>query len=336
MTNISVIIPTYRRPSDLKKCLEALKLQTKTPYEIIVVVRDTDIETRSFLDTFNSDSLPLKIADVTVPGQVAALNQGLENSKGEIIAITDDDGVPHPPWLERIESHFESDPNLGGVGGKDWMYIGDRLVTGEARTVGKVQWFGRTIGNHHLGTGQTREVEILKGANMSYLRKAIANLRFDTRLLGSGAEVHNDLAFSLNVKKSGWKLIYDPLVEIDHYHGKRFDEDLRDKFNDTAWFNEVHNDTLILLDYLPPVRRIVYLTWTILVGTRRGYGFVQWLRFLPKEGQLASKKWWLSMKARWQGWLTQRMPYQVVDNLDLAKVKSGKMSYSKSNPLTSK
>lgn len=302
--NITVIIPSYRRTKDLERCLIALKQQIRPANEIIVVVRDLDTGTKSFLDTFDCESLPLRRAEVTIPGQVAALNVGLEIAQGDIITITDDDGVPHPPWLKRIEAHFMADDRTGGVGGRDWVYIGNRLVEGEKDTVGKVQWFGRTIGNHHLGTGEPREVEILKGANMSYRRKAIANLRFDRRLLGTGAEVHNDLAFSLNVKKSGWKLIYDPLVSIDHYHGKRFDEDLRGQFNKTAWFNEVHNDTMVMLGYLPPWRKTVYLVWTILIGTRRGFGIVQLLRFLPKEGSIAGKKWLLSMQGRYKGCLT--------------------------------
>lgn len=299
--SIAIVVPTYRRPQDLKKCLEALKKQTISPNEILIAVRDSDLQTQSFLKTFDRESLPLQEVRVSRPGQVAALNACIEQAQSDIISITDDDGVPHSTWLERIDYHFNRDRAIGGVGGRDWMYINDRLVEGESEVVGKVQWFGRTIGRHHLGIGQPREVEILKGANMSYRRAAIGDLRFNTRLLGTGAEVHNDLAFSLSVRKSGWKLIYDPLVEIDHYHGERFDEDRRGQFNQTAWFNEVHNHTLVLLDYLPLWRKAVFIVWAILVGTRKGYGFVQWLRFLPEEGSLAGRKWLLSMQARWQG-----------------------------------
>ena len=305
MMSISVIIPTYRRPEDLNKCLEALKRQTRIPDEVIVAVRDSDRETRSFLETFRPESLDLKVADVTIPGQVAALNMGLRKSQGDIIAITDDDGVPHPPWLERIEAHFSADDAVGGVGGRDWMYVGGELITGEENVVGKVQWFGRTIGNHHLGVGEPREVEILKGANMSYRRAAIANRHFDDRLLGSGAEVHNDLAFALQTKKAGWKLIYDPAVEIDHYHGKRFDEDRRGEFNRAAWYNEVYNETLVLLEYLSPLRQAAFILWAFFVGSRRGYGLLQLLRFLPQEGKLAINKLFLSLAARTKGCMTK-------------------------------
>lgn len=303
---ISVIVPTYRRPQDLKRCLKSLNNQTRTADEILVIVRDIDTETWEFLENYEIESLPLHTVTVTIPGQVAALNIGLEEATGDIIAITDDDGAPRPQWLSRIEAHFLSDNRLGGVGGRDWMYVNNQLIEGDRKIIGKVQWFGRTIGNHHFGKGKPREVEILKGANMSYRRSAIGNLRFDERLLGTGAQVHNDLEFSLSIKKSGWKIIYDPFVEIDHYYGKRFDEDRRSQFDEIAWFNEVHNNTLILLEYLPSMRRIIFLIWTILIGTRKGFGFAQWLRFLPQEGRLAGKKWLLSIKGRWQGFLTWR------------------------------
>jgi len=303
---ISVIIPTYRRPEDLANCLEALKNQTRLADEILVIVRDSDRQTQKFLASYVKDSLPLRQIEVSIPGQIAALNQGLESARGDIISITDDDGIPHPPWLENIESHFKADSSVGGVGGRDWMYVNGELHDGKQETVGKVQWFGRTVGNHHLGVGQPRQVEILKGANMSYRRSAIGNLRFDSRLLGSGAEVHNDRGFSLNIRKAGWKLIYDPAVSIDHHHGQRFDEDQRDKFNQQAWFNEVYNNTLVILDYLSPWRRVAFIIWSLLVGTRRCYGLVQLLRFLPQEGILAVKKLVISVKSRWQGLNTWR------------------------------
>lgn len=321
---ITVVVPTYRRPQDLARCIEALKNQIRPPDEVLIILRDTDSETSEFLNTFEFESLPVRRVQVNVPGQVAALNAGLEAATGEIISITDDDAAPHSEWLARIEAHFLADSSLGGIGGRDWMYVDDRLVDGQREIVGKVQWFGRTIGEHHRGIGKARAVEILKGANMSYRRSAINNLRFDNRLLGSGAEVHNDLAFSLSVKKAGWKIVYDPLVEIDHYHGKRFDEDQRGRFNETAWFNEVHNQTLALLEYLSPVRRAIFLVWSILVGTRKGFGLVQWLRFLPQEGNLAGKKLWLSIRGRWQGWSTWRQGKQsqaVLAYLEPGKVK---------------
>lgn len=303
---VTVVIPSYRRPKDLVRCLEALQKQTRPADEVLVVVRDTDAETWTVLETFNPDWLPIQTITVSRPGQVAALNASLDAVRGDIVAITDDDAVPHADWLARIETHFLSDEIVGGVGGRDWVYHGTELEDGAQEVVGRVQWTGRVIGDHHLGVGKAREVDVLKGANMSYRRSAIARLRFDERLRGMGAQVHNDLAFSLALRRAGWKLIYDPMVTVDHYPAQRFDENQRNKFNHMASINAVHNETLVLLEYLPPLRRAVFLTWAVLVGTRDTFGFVQWLRFLPKEGVLAGQKWLASLRGRWQGWLTWR------------------------------
>jgi cellulose synthase/poly-beta-1,6-N-acetylglucosamine synthase-like glycosyltransferase len=303
---ITVLIPTYRRPKDLARCLEMLQKQSRPADEVVVVVRDTDAETWTFLKSFNCDLLPLRTVTVKVPGVVSAMNAGLDTAQGDIITITDDDAAPHIDWLERIELHFLSDDRVGGVGGRDWVYDGTQLQDGARRVVGRVQWFGRVIGNHHLGVGEPREVDIIKGVNSSYRRTAIANLRFDKRLQGTGAQIHNEMSFCLALRRAGWRLIYDPAVAVDHYPAQRFDEDQRNKFNDIALMNIVHNQTLALLEHLPPARRAVFLVWAILFGTRDAMGFGQWLRFLPIEGSLAGQKWLASLRGRWQGWLTWR------------------------------
>ena len=306
---ITVIVPTYRRSKDLARCLDALRQQTRPANEVLVVVRDTDAETWEFLEMLSPEFLPLRTVTVSLTGQVAALNAGLGKAQGDIIAITDDDAAPHPDWLERIEAHFLADKHLGGVGGRDWIYLNGQLQDssihpGASNIVGRVQFTGKAIGNHHIGTGNPREVDIIKGANMSYRRVAIASLRFDERLLGTGSQIHNDMAFSLAVKRAGWKLIYDPMVAVDHFLAKRFDEDQRNQFNSLALTNVVHNETLTLLESLPPARRFAFLLWSILVGTRSAMGLAQLLRFLPSKGALAGQKWLASMRGRWQGWRT--------------------------------
>ncbi len=301
---ITAIVPTYRRPKDLARCLEALQKQTRTADEVLVVVRDTDVETWSFLEAFSPDLLPLRALGVKVAGVVAAMNVGIDAASGDFVAFIDDDAAPHPDWLERIETYFLSDKQLGGVGGRDWVYHGTQLEDGVHEVVGKLQWFGRVIGNHHIGIGKSREVDVLKGVNMCFRQTAIAGLRFDVRMRGMGAQVHFELAFCLALRRAGWKLIYDPIVAVDHHRGKRFDEDRRDRFNSIAVTNAVHNETLALLEYLPTAQRFVFLLWAILVGSRDARGVFQWLRFFPGEGRLARQKLIAGLRGRLQGWQT--------------------------------
>lgn len=273
--NLSVLVPTYRRPAYLTKCLHALEQQMRSPYEVLVIVRDCDTETRELLQHC-SFGLPLRVLIVEEPGQVAALNAGLEQVRGDVVAITDDDAAPRPDWLRRIEKHFELDPDIAGVGGRD--YLLDGQVYTDASVVGKIQWFGRHIGNHHRGFGEARHVDVLKGANMSFRMSAIAGRRFDTRLWGAGAQICNDMSFSLRLRRDGWRLLYDPSVAVDHFSAERFDDDRRFSRSLAAVRNEAHNETIAILEYLPRARWTVYLVWAIFVGHRSLPGAAQCVR----------------------------------------------------------
>ncbi len=303
--NITVIIPTYRRPKYLHNCLTGFKQQTRLADEILLIVRNSDRLTWEFLASFDAEYLPLRTLTVKVTGVVAAMNLGLDAAQGDIVCFIDDDAVPRNDWLGKIEAHFGADPKLVGLGGRDRMYVdGKKLVEGQKPIVGKLQWFGRMIANHNLGVGKPREVDFLKGVNMSYRRQAIANMHFDERMKGTGAQAHFEVSFCLSLKRAGCKLLYDPQIVVEHYLGKRFDEDVRDHFNRVAFFNEVHNETLAIVEHFSPLKRIIFMTWAMLVGTRKAFGLVQLIRFLPQEGKMAVDKWLISIRGRREGWLS--------------------------------
>jgi cellulose synthase/poly-beta-1,6-N-acetylglucosamine synthase-like glycosyltransferase len=287
---VSVIVPSFRRPGDLGRCLEALAAQRRPPDEVVVILRAEDRESWQLVGLRQDASRTLRAVLASEPGQVHALNCGLEASSGEIVAITDDDAAPRPDWLERIVDAFLLDDSVGGVGGRDWVHHGERIESGTHPIVGKLQWFGRSIGNHHLGAGSAREVDFLKGANMSYRRAAIGPLRFDTRLRGSGAQVCNDMGFSLAVRRRGWKLIYDPAAAVDHYPATRFDEDRRDSVSVIAYQNAAFNYALVVSEAVGPVRALVFLGWSVLVGTRGSPGIIQLVRLAGAEGRAAFTK----------------------------------------------
>jgi cellulose synthase/poly-beta-1,6-N-acetylglucosamine synthase-like glycosyltransferase len=305
LLKVSVIVPTYRRPADLARCLAALQRQSRAPDEVIVIARGDDAMTHAALrDPAVPGLLPLRVAMVDVPGQVAALNRGLDAAGGDVLAITDDDAAPHADWVARIAAAFEDDPRLGGLGGRDWVHEKGRVLDGERQRVGKVTAAGMITGNHHLGVGDAREVDILKGANMSYRRDAVRALRFDVRLRGTGAQVHNDMAFSLSVKHAGWKLMYDPRVAVDHYPAERFDDDQRFAFNDAAFYNASFNLRLIMCETLTPAGRWAFVAYSTLIGNRADPGFVRALSLAFERGGvvLALRKWWVGLRAMRGAW----------------------------------
>jgi GT2 family glycosyltransferase len=274
---MSVIVPTFKRTKDLGRCLDALAKQSRPPDRIIIVVQDVDEETKRYLAERRSIALPeFEIVFVFVTGQVAALNAGLERVADGIVCFTDDDAAPRPDWLARIESHFASDPDVGGVGGRD--HVEGESNAKEMKRVGLLEWYGRPVGNHHRGTGGVRRVDVLKGSNMSYRVAAVEHVRFDVRLRGEGAQRNNDLAFSLALRKLGWKIIYDPEVAVDHYPGNRENGIDRSELSARVISESAYNETLAVLDFLPRPLAPVFLLWAVLVGTRVLPGLVQAFR----------------------------------------------------------
>lgn len=263
---ISVLVPTYRRAADFERCLEALSRQQRLPDEIVVVARASDTETHAVLERWRHHPY-LRVAEVVEGGQVQALNAGLDAVTGEIVMITDDDAAPHPDWCLRVEQHFAADARLGGVGGRDIVQNPEGPLDGYCSVTGRVQPWGRIVGNHHLIAPAKVEVDLLKGANMSYRLSAVGDLRFDTQLRGAGAQVGNDMAFSMALAKRGWKLLYDPAVRVDHYPAPRHDSDNRGARNLLSVENVAFNTWWTLTHHLRPgASRTMALLWESIVG----------------------------------------------------------------------
>jgi glycosyltransferase involved in cell wall biosynthesis len=109
--NISVVIPTYRRPELLARCLDALMHQTLPPeqFEIVVVSDGPDYETsvlyQAVAKTHRTRALKF-LSTHSRRGPAAARNVGWKNSRGQLIAFTDDDCIPDPGWLAALWNAF--------------------------------------------------------------------------------------------------------------------------------------------------------------------------------------------------------------------------------------
>ena len=268
----AVVIATLRRPEALMRCLEGLRAQTVEPAEVLVAVRPDDAETRGALERV--DWPTVRAVTAQRPGAVAARNAAMAVARADVIAFTDDDAVPRTDWIERLLAHYE-DTLVGAVGGRDLVYHDGVLEDGREPVVGRVLPYGRFVGFHHLGFGEARPVDFLKGANMSVRASTLEGCGFDTELRGHGAEHHEDWALSLRVKRAGWKVIYDPAVKVDHYEAGRAGGAPRVDPAGRDLTDRVHNQTYVAVRYLPWPRAAAHVIFVLAVGTGVGPGVLQ-------------------------------------------------------------
>lgn len=128
-TAVSVVIPTYRRPDLLGRCLQAAAAQDHDPraYEIVVADDGADQATREFVQRFAAETAERGGPDIRyiavhgTHGPAAARNRGWQAAQGEIIAFTDDDTIPDPRWLSHGVAAFG--PDIAAVWGHVSMPI---------------------------------------------------------------------------------------------------------------------------------------------------------------------------------------------------------------------
>lgn len=297
MSSIAVLIPTYRRADALARCVDALAAQSRVPDEVIVVHRVEDHEAAAVVAAHPLCAQgTLRSVVVRVPGVVAAMQAGLDTVRSEITALTDDDCTPHPGWCAQIIAALAARPACAGVGGRDWQPV----ERGVREPVGRVTWYGRVFGNHHLGGGQAREVDILKGANAAFRTSLLRAVGFDHRLLGTGAQLHWELALCLPMRAAGWSLWYDPAIAVDHHIAPRHDADTthRGRFAEGPHAEAVSNETRLLLEALSPLRRVLFVLWCVLIGAGNAPGVLQRLRLALLTREADPRAVW---RATWRG-----------------------------------
>ncbi|HYS12996.1 MAG TPA: glycosyltransferase [Burkholderiaceae bacterium] len=122
---ISVVVPTFRRPALLRRCLDALIAQRIDPtaFEIIVVDGGREDKVRDLVlgiaEWIRSPQVRY-LRPLHGQGPGAARNRGWRAGRGAVIAFTDDDAVPEPGWLMSGARAFESN--------RHWVALSGRVV----------------------------------------------------------------------------------------------------------------------------------------------------------------------------------------------------------------
>jgi GT2 family glycosyltransferase len=218
---ITVVVATVHRPDDLHQVLDSV-LACRYEGVDVVVVDQGDAPDRSHADP------RVRFHRRSAPGLSAALNAGIHIARGELIAITGDDCVVEPDWLEQIARTFDlnrraaiafggiaagaCDPSIGFVPG----------CSIEAEVVIE------TLGDVHRLSGTT--------ACMVLRRSAWSALGgFDERL-GLGAAFHSaeDLDLALRALRAGYPVLQTPHVRVEHRTPVRWEE--RSRVIRRNWF----------------------------------------------------------------------------------------------------
>ncbi len=219
---ISVIVCTYNGEKRILRTLEALVAQKfpKKTFEIIVVDNNSSDNTAGVVQGFigKCKTPSIQYCFESQQGLSHARNMGIQKAKGDIIAFTDDDGVPDSNWLEELYKIYLHKENVGCVGGKVILDLPHSLPG----------WYQKEMGRQYLA-GFELDVDcplevnhvysFPYGVNISFLKKALLGVGLFDPTLGrvsgqsyAGEETDRCLA----LYQENWRIFYQPTAMVRH------------------------------------------------------------------------------------------------------------------------
>lgn len=218
--NISVILCTYNRCLTLKRALESLaasQMPNSIDWHVLVVDNNSRDETRKVTEAFClRDPNHFRYVFEPQQGKSFALNRGIREASGDILAFTDDDITVEPDWLFELAKPL-SDPRWAGTGGRVYL----------PREFAPPSWIALE-GDHSLlsilalfdlGSDACVLSKPPIGNNMAFRKELFAQYGAFRTDLGPapGSELRcEDTEFGSRVMKAGAEILYVPSAVVRH------------------------------------------------------------------------------------------------------------------------
>lgn len=213
---VSIIIPVYNQIHYTYACLVSILQYTKDVSYEVVIADDVSTDATEHLAEF-AEGLVICRNSVN-QGFLRNCNNAARQAKGEYIMFLNNDTQVTEGWLGSLVRLIESDPTIGMVGSK-LVYPDGRL-----QEAGGIIWsdgsgwnYGRLDDPDKPEYNYVKDVDYISGAAIllsNELWKQIGG--FDTRFAPAYCE-DSDLAFE--VRKAGYRVVYQPLSKIIHFEG---------------------------------------------------------------------------------------------------------------------
>lgn len=266
--SVTVVIPTWRRPEMLERCLDGVLGQEPGADEVLVVARPEDDAARSIIERATT-AADVRWVPVVEPGHVPPIRAAVEAATTELVAFIDDDAVPEPGWLAALLDVMR-DTSVACAGGYVFTEGNRPIVRPDA---GRIRWYGQYVGNvASVEASRPFDVDSVMEGNSCWRTSVMRSLVFEPVLARDDALMYG-LDLCLQAKGAGNRVVYTSAARIVHTPGPRYagSSPARDDARMTRR-SYGRNYTFIALKRLGGAQRLAFIAWWWLVGERASYG----------------------------------------------------------------
>lgn len=156
--DFSVIIPAYNAEKFVTNCLDSVKKQTYSNYEIIVVNDGSKDNTEKVLEEYcnNNQDLKLKVFTIQNGGAAKARAYAIEQASGTYIAFLDADDIWYPTKLEAVSKIYIENPDIDVVyADENQVTLDNKKIPVKCRNITEPYMDDLIINGNALSTSQT-------------------------------------------------------------------------------------------------------------------------------------------------------------------------------------
>lgn len=113
---VSVLLPIYNAQETIRQAVGSLTRQTYTDFEIIAVDDGSTDDSAGILDDLAKDDSRIRVLRLPHAGLVPALNAGITECRGDLIARMDADDICHPDRLVEQVAYMDCRPEVSICG----------------------------------------------------------------------------------------------------------------------------------------------------------------------------------------------------------------------------
>ncbi|MEK7504084.1 MAG: glycosyltransferase family 2 protein [Patescibacteria group bacterium] len=263
MQKISVIVINWNVSDSFERCIKSI-LETKYPdLELILIDNDSHKKPK-----IPQDPRVTYIQNKSNIGFPAAVNQGLKLFVGDYVLLLNPDTKLPKDFFETAIKFIECHPQAGVMGPK---FESEGSVFPEPSIVNTISeyWFGHKGLTEKYTPDKVSSVNAVSGACMFMPRKVVEKVGLFTDQVFM---YYEDLDYCRRLRKLGYKVMFNPEIQIFHEHGQSAKQTSQDKYR----------NFLEILAY--PFRKILKFPNTLLstqrYRTEAGIWYNGWLKQL--------------------------------------------------------